>query len=304
MLLILTKSNEMTSAKVIRFLENMTDFTRINDNKHIEVSINDKSDLTLVVDDGRTIEGKRIKRIWYRTGNICSDTTHPNPRIHSINIKESSLFKEYLIYLLEHDFDILGAISAEFSLNKLVVLSLAKKLGLKIPASLVTNRRNIRIEKQSCFVKSVGNIISFEYQNFKYFPVYDMLHEDEYCDNSISFFQNYIDKEFEVRSFFLYGQIYSMAIFSQSNPETRLDFRNHDRENPNRNVPFTLPTSVSRKINTLMRRLKMNTGSIDLICSKTGEFVFLEINPSGQFEWLSLNCNYYLEKKIAAWLNG
>ena len=29
------------------------------------------------------------------------------------------------------------------------------------------------------------------------------------------------------------------------------------------------------------------------------EFVFLEVNPVGQFGWVSKNCNYYLEKKIA-----
>ena len=43
----------------------------------------------------------------------------------------------------------------------------------------------------------------------------------------------------------------------------------------------------------------INTGSIDLIYSLSNEYVFLEVNPQGQFDWLSKNCNYYIEKDIA-----
>jgi hypothetical protein len=46
----------------------------------------------------------------------------------------------------------------------------------------------------------------------------------------------------------------------------------------------------------------MNTGSIDLILTPNGEYFFLEINPMGQYDWLSKNCNYYIEKDIAEML--
>jgi hypothetical protein len=45
--------------------------------------------------------------------------------------------------------------------------------------------------------------------------------------------------------------------------------------------------------------MNLNTGSIDLICTKSGEYVFLEVNPVGQFSMVSFPCNYYLEEKIA-----
>jgi hypothetical protein len=38
---------------------------------------------------------------------------------------------------------------------------------------------------------------------------------------------------------------------------------------------------------------------VDLIYTPDGEYVFLEVNPMGQFHWLSENCNYYLEEFIA-----
>lgn len=48
-----------------------------------------------------------------------------------------------------------------------------------------------------------------------------------------------------------------------------------------------------------MRIISLETGSIDLILTKDGLFIFLEVNPVGQFGMTSYPCNYYLEKLIA-----
>ena len=48
-----------------------------------------------------------------------------------------------------------------------------------------------------------------------------------------------------------------------------------------------------------MQALGFNTGSIDLILTPQGEYVFLEINPEGQFGMVSHPCNYYLEREMA-----
>ncbi|HEY0036114.1 MAG TPA: hypothetical protein VGB66_05465, partial [Longimicrobium sp.] len=48
--------------------------------------------------------------------------------------------------------------------------------------------------------------------------------------------------------------------------------------------------------------LEMRTGSIDLIRTRDGRHVFLEVNPAGQFGMVSHPCNYGLEKKVAEYL--
>jgi D-alanine-D-alanine ligase-like ATP-grasp enzyme len=53
-----------------------------------------------------------------------------------------------------------------------------------------------------------------------------------------------------------------------------------------------------------MALLKLNTGSIDLIVNTTGEYIFLEVNPVGQFGMVSSPCNYYLEREIARFLSN
>ena len=48
-----------------------------------------------------------------------------------------------------------------------------------------------------------------------------------------------------------------------------------------------------------MKLLNLNSGSLDLIRAADGKYVFLEINPVGQFGMVSYPCNYNIEKEIA-----
>ncbi|VXB10445.1 Grasp-with-spasm system ATP-grasp peptide maturase [Flavobacterium sp. 9AF] len=114
-----------------------------------------------------------------------------------------------------------------------------------------------------------------------------------------SLFQKYIEKKFEIRSFYINGIFKSMAIFSQQNEKTKIDYRDYDRERPNRVVPFNLPTEIENKLTLLMKKLNLNCGSFDLIYTLDNQYVFLEVNPIGQFQWVSRNCNHYIEKLIA-----
>ena len=95
------------------------------------------------------------------------------------------------------------------------------------------------------------------------------------------------------------NNFYPMAIFSQNDETTKIDYRNYNYDKPNRNVPFVLPKLILKKIKKFISKLEINTGSIDLIINKKGDYFFLEINPMGQYDWVSQNCNYYIDKDIA-----
>jgi glutathione synthase/RimK-type ligase-like ATP-grasp enzyme len=120
-----------------------------------------------------------------------------------------------------------------------------------------------------------------------------------------SLFQALIPKKYEIRSFFFQDKFYSMAIFSQNDDQTKVDFRNYNWKKPNRNVPFQLPAWLEDKLYKLMKLLGLHSGSFDLIFTPEGEYVFLEVNPVGQFGMVSIPCNYGLEKILAEYLaNG
>jgi hypothetical protein len=199
----------------------------------------------------------------------------------------------------------IGSYNQEFSNNKILNLRLAADSGLKIPNTIVTNNKE--------------NLLQFIEKGKKYItksiyisPYIETTKESYYGNGTIeldtnnisenfapSLVQEYIEKEIEIRVFFIQDTFYSMAIFSQKNIKTKIDFKNYDKENPNRNVPFLLPDEILTSIKRFIKKTDSNTGSIDLILRPTGDYVFLEINPMGQYDWLSENCNYYIDKKIA-----
>jgi D-alanine-D-alanine ligase-like ATP-grasp enzyme len=67
-------------------------------------------------------------------------------------------------------------------------------------------------------------------------------------------------------------------------------------------VPYQLPKELEAKIDVLMQKLQLNTGSLDFMVTEDNQFYFLEVNPVGQFGMVSVPCNYYLEQKIADYL--
>jgi len=90
-----------------------------------------------------------------------------------------------------------------------------------------------------------------------------------------------------------------MAIFSQGDSQTELDFRRYNYDKPNRVTPFRLPVELELKLKKLADHFELKTGSFDLIRTQDNNYVFLEVNPGGQFGMVSYPCNYFLEKQIA-----
>ena len=121
--------------------------------------------------------------------------------------------------------------------------------------------------------------------------------EKEHDLFSPSLFQNTIDKQYELRIFYLNGISYASAIFSQSDEQTKIDFRKYNGERPNRTIPYVLPKDITERIELLFGKLKLNTGSVDILVDKSSNYYFLEINPVGQFGMVSQPCNYYIESE-------
>lgn len=195
------------------------------------------------------------------------------------------------------------------ALNKLVVLDLASKFKIKIPKTIICNSKKELISfidsvKDEVIAKSIYEpILTNDHKLSEYFTSFTILLNGKNLAKipnnfAPSLIQERIHKEFEIRSFYINGLFYSMAIFSQKNLKTQVDFRHYDFDIPNRSVPFQLPHLIEKKIHKLFKALGLNTGSVDLIKSQKGEFVFLEINPMGQFGMVSYPCNYQLEKKV------
>ena len=190
---------------------------------------------------------------------------------------------------------------------KLDVLARAARLGLAIPATLVTTERDelrrFCAAHGTVVTKPIGEVELFVHggrRHFMYTAELDLEAVERLPPRfAPSLFQERLEKSYELRVFYLDGDCWAMAIFSQLDRQTRTDFRNYNQLRPNRNVPYRLRQDTAVALSRLMRELELETGSIDLVRTPDRREVFLEVNPVGQFGMVSKPCNYGLERKLA-----
>lgn len=330
MVLILSVEQEDITATVIDWLHfynqsvyrvNCNDFFQNND--YVDFEIGEES-LTLFKKDNQSISSKDISAAWIRRFpyriidypdlNISDDYTYNTTRYH-LNDELEKWF-DYLLL----DFAHIGkkTLSSNINgktdnliVNKLWILRKAKLFGLHIPESIVSSD----LKRLKAFKAKHGNIITKPISDPQHFEFPDDVHlysftellEDDLLDQYDkqlfpTFAQECIDKDYELRLFYWFGEFHTVAIFSQKQESTKTDWRHFGRTKAIRTVPYQLPNDITTKIQKLLDDLDIQTASIDLIKSISGIYYLLEINAMGFFDFVSEKANCFLEKKLAKYL--
>ena len=273
------------------------------------------TDFEVEVSGVGTFHKKEITAFWYRRGHLSLahrdwDTKdEPIPEQLRVHLQRECSSLEYIVHKAFEQVPHLNAY-ADNNINKTEVLGIAGRLGLSVPRTLVTDLR-IELER---FIKDCGAVVTKGLHSGFFFeeegvPFEGMTREvmqkevDSLADHfHVSLFQEKINKRYEIRAFYLAGKFHCMAIFSQANTRTSTDYRNHDPTNPNRTVPYRLPVTIEEMLTALMHQIGLNCGTIDIVRNVQGAYVFLEVNPIGQFGQVSISCNYALEMRVAQYL--
>ncbi|MDR2011402.1 MAG: grasp-with-spasm system ATP-grasp peptide maturase [Bacteroidales bacterium] len=309
MILIITNNEDASTNDVIDWLDFYdADFFRINASdifnyKNFCIYIDNYDDTKIIINN-REINLKEINSIWYRRWGYSFNKEYNDIQISSSLQTEFKDISNYLFRLFKNIPSI--NVIEDFQLDKLTQLEYAKKAGLLIPDTLVSNKRSNCydfIDSESSYItKPLKAKIYLQKGNDTYLNYTSQIDKNKLPIEDYFFpclIQKEITKDIEIRTFILDKKCYSMAIFSQSDNQTKVDFRNYNLEKPNRHVPYKLPDEIEEKLLLFMEYVNLNCGSIDIILSKDSEYYFLEVNPVGQFGMVSIPCNYCIEEKIA-----
>ncbi|MFT4073812.1 MAG: hypothetical protein QM654_18045 [Dysgonamonadaceae bacterium] len=196
--------------------------------------------------------------------------------------------------------------------NKLSILEDAKKIGLNVPAYIVTNNKKELLsfynDNNKIITKAIGNfnVIKTLDENILN-PIYTKPVDiklikslpNKFCP---SFFQKNIDKILELRIVYFREKIYTIGILSQDNEITHFDSRNKSEEVECRLVTMDISSDLKKKIKQLMNNLNLNIGSLDFLLDKNHQYYFLEVNPVGQIAGYSERTGYNIEKDIVEYL--
>jgi hypothetical protein len=181
---------------------------------------------------------------------------------------------------------------------KLYQLKIAKEIGFSIWPTLLTNiptEARSFYEDQDCKViyKPLrrGRIfrdesVSLIYSNLVDTSQAQMFHMIAYAP---SLFQKYVPKLVEIRVTVIGSKVFAVEIHSQDHVTSRHDWRRGDTTQIRHSI-HSLPGEVESMCTDLVNKLGLTFGAIDLILTPEHDYVFLEINPNGQWAWIQQMC--------------
>lgn len=321
MVLIISSEVDQSTNEVIRWLiRDKQEYIRVGEQQFINnlyFTIGDSGIVINLKIGGATVKFSDIKSFWFRKhtleimSNLKIKVTDSERVLISPNLKtylfdeEVNAIKDFIFYELEKKKH-LGNYKVREA-NKLISFSRALSCGMKIPTSNISTDlkwlKSKFIDNGKVIIKPIEDAYSSIYNKIGISTNYNIARSNIFQNKESIIFpsclQDYVEKKMEIRTFFLKGKCFSMAIFSQSNRKTEIDFRNYDEDKPNRFVPFSLPKNIEAMVINFMGKMKLQTGSLDFILTPRNEYVFLEVNPVGQYGMVSEPCNYNLDKEIA-----
>ncbi len=174
--------------------------------------------------------------------------------------------------------------------SKPAQLIAALQCGFRIPSTLVSNDP----AEIMAFVKAASGPVV--YKTFgavvpTTVVTADLLADPEMLRWTPGIYQRYVEKAYELRVTVVGRRIFAVRINSQDTARGRIDWREAQltpRGQPSDLAfnPTVLPKSMERRCLRLLEALGLAFGAIDLIVTPQGKYVFLEINPAGQFLWI------------------
>ena len=120
----------------------------------------------------------------------------------------------------------------------------------------------------------------------------NLVHRDDLVDDasiaaSPMIVQARIPKAKELRITIVGDTIFPVAFETAGVPDADVDWRRLGLDITNiAHTVHPLPNSLEASLRHYMRRLNLVFGCVDMILTPGGEYVFLEINPSGQWGWI------------------
>ncbi|MFA6585529.1 MAG: hypothetical protein WCS97_03775 [Candidatus Paceibacterota bacterium] len=192
------------------------------------------------------------------------------------------------------------------SSNKFYQQYIAKQCGLTVPETLISNDP----EKVAIFSSASGGLLLKTLGYMELDPAgNDFLYSERFSHEELVgstnairacpiFAQRYVEKRYEYRVMMVGSKVLTCRIDSQSSSMTKTDWRHYDFEKVE-HVRVELPVTIQKRLISFMEKIELNYGAIDLIETPSGDYVFLEVNPCGQWGWIEHYANLSIPQAVA-----
>ncbi len=256
--------------------------------------------LQLSLPDGRKINLAEVGAVWnrrIRPFDLHDDLTDNTARLFAWS--ESNEALQGVWYSLDC-FWMNPPTADEVSQRKIRQLQVARRVGLSVPDTVVTN--DPEVAREFVETRGTGNVIRKAFRNIEQAPreTSRVSEADLALLDSVRYapviFQQFVPADIDLRITVIEDDIYAAAIYSK--PDYEADYRLGLGSATV--VPYELPPEIGAKLIELMEIFEIKYGAIDMRVTPEGEHVFLEVNPAGEYLFISERTQQPIPAAIAA----
>lgn len=276
------------------------------DNEYLSYNSSDDILGFFLSKNGRKYDLSDFNSIWYLKPRAPEEILRYKPWEHSYFMQKQFYAQREAIWLLfNHKKWLNDPIKMYWAENKIFQLSIAKHVGFKIPKTLISSNPDEILEFiKSCrrsIIKPLNPTVILDHVIYTNEVKDKHLDEIENAKYSPSIYQELVNKSYELRITVVGREIFSAKIYSQDDEATAIDWRVKPKLNDYsvRMEPIDIPAKVEQRILELMGNLGLDFGCIDMIVTPENDYIFLEINPNGQWYFVQLRTEQKIAKAIA-----
>lgn len=253
--------------------------------------------------DQGSLNTRDINAVWFRKIWHPIINTPMEDKYLQASVKESIAIRTALFQSLDHLpwLDPIPAVTK--ASDKFLQLRVAREAGLSIPRSIMSNDpEEVRAFFQSLPGEMIGKLhtpLSFGMDAEDFFMYTSKIGSDDLDDLDLlricpMIFQEAIPKAYELRVAYVDGQCFAGKIQTQN----VMDWRLTDPEEVGWE-PYDFPQAQQLLLQKLMQALNLSFGAIDFIVQPDGQYIFLEVNPVGEWGMLEKELGLPISKAIA-----
>jgi MvdC family ATP-grasp ribosomal peptide maturase len=262
---------------------------------------------TLVTETGEQISAAEVRAVWARKLWSPRMSDSLDERYRSMCVGESAAALEGFLDALHNARWVNDLDHQRNAENKQRQLRLATRAGLRVPRTLVTNdptaARQFFAETDGQTVAKLLRPLTVSMDAAESFVYTNRVREEDLAGADAlrhcpMVFQELIPKAYELRVAYVAGNCFAGALNASGSSRGHTDWRRAAPEDC-RWQKAQLPTEIATGLQTLMSALGLVFGAIDLICTPSGEHVFLEVNPGGEWGMLERDLGLPISEAIA-----
>jgi len=240
--------------------------------------------------DGKHFKSSDVQRAWYRRPNFFSVAEPDNVKLLYLDGQRKDT-QTHMWRSIPNERWLNAPDAIKQTNDKCLQMKLAHDQGMVIPNTVISNNWDeiFDLLKTDEVILKMPYGILYEEDGSKFLASTIVKRSERSklarTNPFPGLWQEYVPKKREWRVTVVGERVFAVVIYTKH--ESRDDWRKHQFKSGL--VEFkkgSLPEEVAQQCIKVVCNMGLRYGAIDLIEKPSGEFVFLEVNANGQYQWL------------------